>query len=247
MNLHRHLVLLSSICTLSFSLGCGPKKPNGTTPPTTGEPSAVTGDSDGGGDTGGEVATGDTGTTPAGDGGTTPPAAEAKTCKAEVADPALLFSMSMLLRPPKGVEFLPDDGNPTFTQAVMSGGFISTCDGMIKRINVLVFPGDKSAEKTLDEFVASLAQQGYTGGKPLGAKHEGKGEKHVAFEFPAQGGQPASTMYIAAAHRKGATSPPIDKIDNVFVIVYETTPSDYKLLESSFTESAKSLLVVPPA
>ncbi|MBL4689797.1 MAG: hypothetical protein JKY37_34735, partial [Nannocystaceae bacterium] len=171
----------------------------------------------------------------------------AETCKAEVADPTLLFSTSILLRPPKGVEFPPDDGNPTFAGATMSGGFISTCDGMIKRVNVLVFPGGKGVDKTLEEFMASLAEQGYADGKDLGVKHEAPGEKHAAFEFAAQGGNPASVLYVVVAERKGATVPPIDKIDNTFVIVYETTPADFGILEATFAESGKSLFIVPPA
>lgn len=252
MNPLRQTALLASCAALCLALapGCGPKKPNGTNPPTTGGgggDGGAAGDGgaggDGGGGDGGAVA-GDGGGD-GGDGGGTP---SGETCKAETADPTLLFSTSILMRPPKGVEFLPDDGNPTFAQATMSGGFISACDATVKRVNVLVFPHDKKkgVSGTLDEFVASLEQQGYTGGKDLGVKYEGKNEKHVAWEFPAQGGNPASSLYIVAAVRTGKTVPPIDKIDNVFIVVYETTPDEYSLLEPTFIESGKSLFIVPP-
>lgn len=254
-NLLRQLALIASSSALCLAVapGCGPKKPNGTTPPTTSGGAGGDGgaSADGGGDGGGDgAASADGGGDPgaSGDGGGDSGGTPAETCEAKVADPALLFSSSILIRPPHGVEFLPDDGNPTFTQAIMSGGFISACDANIKRINMLVFPHDKKkgVEGTLKEFVESLAAQGYQGGKDLGVKHEAKGEKHVAWEFPAQGGQPASVLYIAAAVRTGATVPPIDKIDNVFVVVYETTPADFKLLEPSFAESGKSIFIVPP-
>ncbi|MEM6995925.1 MAG: hypothetical protein AAF721_35785 [Myxococcota bacterium] len=250
MTLNRKLALFasSSALLLAFAPGCGPKKPNGTSkPPTGGGGGGDGGATSAGGDGGSASADGGgDGGAAAGDGGSGGSAGGAETCKAEVADPTLLFSTSILLRPPKGVEFPPDDGNPTFAGATMSGGFISSCDGTVKRVNVLVFPKGKSVDKTLEEFMASLAEQGYQNPKDLGVKHEAKGEKHVAYEFPAQGGNPASALYVVVAERAGATVPPIDKIDNTFIVVYETTPEDYGILEPTFIESGKSLFIVPP-
>ena len=167
-------------------------------------------------------------------------------CKAEVADPALLFGESILMRPPIGVEFLPDD-NPTFAQAAMSGGFISACDATIKRVQVFVYANDKT--KTLEDyqtdFKAMLASSGYTGGTTTPV-HASTRENHVAHEFPASGGQPPSSLYVAALRLEGATVPPTGKIDNVFIVVYETSPDEYAMLEPTFKASGSSLLVVPP-
>lgn len=243
MNLTRKLAVLASTSALCLAIapGCGPKKPPGTTPPTSGGKSGGSAGGEGGSADGGERADGGQ-VTGGGDGGHS----DAETCKADVADPALLFSNSILLRPPKGVEFPADDGNPTFAGAAMPGGFISACDGKIKRVSVVVLPGDKNVSKTLDEFVATLATQGYADGKDLGVKYEAAGEKHVAFEFPAQGGQPASSVYLAAVHRQGATNPPIEKIDNIFILFFETTPADFGILKDTFEATGKSVFVVPP-
>lgn len=167
-------------------------------------------------------------------------------CKAEVADPALLFHETILMRPPIGVEFLPDD-NPTFAQAAMSGGFISACDATVKRVQVFVYAND--AAKTLEDyqrdFKAMLASSGYTGGSTTPV-HSSANENHVAYEFPASGGQPPSSLYVAALRLKGATAPPTGTIDNVFIVVYETSPEEYAMLEPTFKLSGSSLLVVPP-
>lgn len=167
-------------------------------------------------------------------------------CKAEVADPALLFHETILMRPPIGVEFLPDD-NPTFAQAAMSGGFISACDATVKRVQVFVYAND--AAKTLEDyqrdFKAMLASSGYTGGTTTPV-HVSTDENHVAYEFPASGGQPPSSLYVAARRLEGATVPPTGKIDNVFIVVYETSPEEYAMLEPTFKLSGSSLLVVPP-
>ena len=167
-------------------------------------------------------------------------------CKADVGDPALLFGETILMRPPKGVEFLPDD-NPTFAHAVMSGGFISACDANVKRVQVFAFANDATMtmEDYIRDFQATLATSGYTGGSSTPVV-EGKDERHVAYEFPAAGGQPPSSLYVAALRRKGATVPPAGKIDNVFIVVYETSPEDYPTLEPTFKQSGSSLLIVPP-
>lgn len=167
-------------------------------------------------------------------------------CKAEVADPALLFNETILMRPPVGVEFLPDD-NPMFAQAAMSGGFVSACDATIRRVQVFVYAND--AAKTLEDyqhdFKAMLASSGYTGGTTM-PMHVSAQENDVAYEFPASGGQPASSLYVAARRLKGATAPPTGTIDNVFIVVYETSPEEFAMLEPTFKLSSSSLLVVPP-
>jgi len=167
-------------------------------------------------------------------------------CAGEVADPTLLFSESILMRPPVGVEFMPGD-NPTHAQAAMSGGFVSACDATIKRVQVFVFANDpaKTLEDYHQDFKALLASSGYTGGtsKPM---HHTAVERHVAYEFPAAGGQPASSLYVAARRLKGATVPPVGAVDNVFIVVYESTPEEFAMLEPTFKLSSSSLLVVPP-
>ena len=176
-----------------------------------------------------------------------PPPPKVAACEAEVGDPQLLFGSSILLRPPKGVEFMPDDGNPTFAQAVMSGGFISACDATVKRMFVLAFAHDpsKSVDQYAGEFVETLADQGYVDGT-LRAETLEHGEYQTAIDFPADGGNPASTLHIAAVHRKGATVSPIENIDSVFVLVYETTADEYDLLEPTFRQSGRSLFIIPP-
>lgn len=220
--------------------GCGPKKPPGTTPP--GETGGET--TDGGGETTDtNTGTDDGGTTSTettdggGDGGGDGGAAAPTECGAKVADtPTLLFGDKVIFRPPPGVEFIPD-GNPTFAQAMMSGGFISTCDANIKRVMISLFDVDKkrSMPKLLDEMVEALAQQGYAGGNKSGPFVDTKTDHHIAMEYGGDGGSQATVLYIAAARRG----------DTDFVIIYESAPEEYKLLKPTYEESAKSLFIVP--
>lgn len=224
---------------LGLAGGCGPKKPPGTTPP--GETGGEAGD---GGETaatdasnGGSEGT-DTPDTTAGDtGGTeTPPPAD---CAAKVADtPTLLFNDKVIFRPPPGVEFVLD-GNPTFAQASMSGGFISTCDASIKRVMISVFEAQKKRKPAAvaNEMIEALASQGYADGKKSAVFVDTANDYHLSVEYAGAGGSQATVLYIAVARRG----------DTDFVIIYESGPEDYKLLKPTYEESAKSLFIVPDA
>lgn len=239
MNLVRTL-LLTSACSFAIALagaGCKPKTPDGTTPPGDGGGgSATDGGGDGGGDDGGAATDdgGGGGGDGGGDGGSAPPA----NCEAKTADtPTPLFGEQVLIRPPVGVEFMQDD-NPTFAQASSSAGFVSACDATVKRVLVFVFQNDKKKglDATADEFLSTLEQQGYAGGKKGEPLVDTKTDYHTVVEYPASGGNPASNLYVAVARR----------YDNVFVVVYEAEPADFKALQPTFKASAESLLVIPP-
>lgn len=233
-------VVATAILGLCVGLagGCGPKKPPGTNPPGEtgggdGGGSATNGGggSDGGGSTdGGGGAVTDGG---GGDGGGAAPA----DCGAKVSDtPTLLFMDKVIMRAPPGVEFI-QDGNPTFVQATMSGGFMSTCDAIIKRVMISLYAVDKKKKpsKVVDEMIETLAQQGYTGGNKTGPFVDTATDYHVAVEYAGGGGSEATVLYIALSRRD----------DTDFVVIFESGPNDYKMLKPTYEESAKSLFIVP--
>ncbi|MCH9687148.1 MAG: hypothetical protein K0V04_37275 [Deltaproteobacteria bacterium] len=220
--------------------GCGGKKPPGTTPPSdTGGTSA-----DGGATTGTPAETGSGGSSDDGGavadpgaGGGDGPAAPT-TCDAKIADtPTLLFNDQVILRPPHGVEFVPD-GNPMVQQAIMSGGFMSACDALIKRMLVTAYEVDKKRKpaKLMDEFITSLESQGYTGGKRSSVYLDTATDYHLSVEYGGGGGSEATVLYLAVARRG----------ERDFIVVIESTPGDFKLLRPTFEASAKSLFIVPP-
>jgi hypothetical protein len=223
--------ILFGLC-LGLAGGCGSKKPAGTNPP--GE--------DGGGGGGaskpkrgrGGASDGGGGAVADGDGGATAAPTE---CGAIVADsPTLIFGDQVMLRPPVGVEFPPDD-NPMVQSAFMSGGFVSACDANIKRMMVFVYQVDKKAKpgKRVDEFLKTLESQGFTGGTKSAAYVDSANDFHVSVEYGGGGGNQATVLYVALARRG----------DKDFIAVYETSPDDFKLLKPTFEESAKSILIVP--
>lgn len=242
MKLARNLVapaILLGLC-VGFADGCGSKKPPGTNPP--GEDGGKKaggrkankggggGTTDAGGGDGGAVADGGDG----GDGG----AAAPTSCDAKVADtPTLLFGDQVIIRPPAGVEF-PVDENPMVQTAVMSGGFMSACDALVKKMQVFVYEMDKKKKpvKLLDEFLLALEKNGYTGGTKSSAYLDTATDYHMSIEFPGSGGNPAVTLYLAVARRG----------DKDFIVWLECDPAELKLLKATFEESAKSLFVVPP-
>ncbi|MEM6992523.1 MAG: hypothetical protein AAF721_18560 [Myxococcota bacterium] len=169
----------------------------------------------------------------------------APACEAAVADPALLFQSTLLVRPPKGVEFYPDDGNPLFAQAAMSGGFLSACDGIVKRMLVFVYANDADKELAdfIEEILVELEQQGYEDGMQRGEYRQTSSGLHAAFDFEAAGGVPATTLHLTAMRRSGTVS--TGEVDNIFLSVFETSPEDYDLLEETFVTSGDSFLLVP--
>ncbi|MEX1364865.1 MAG: hypothetical protein AB1Z98_17185 [Nannocystaceae bacterium] len=216
--------------------GCGPKKPPGTNPPGEtggGDGAGQTTDGGGSSDGGGSEADGGGATN---DGGGTDGAAPAD-CAAKVSDtPTLLFNDKVIMRAPPGVEFVPDE-NPTFISAFMTGGFMSTCDAIIKRVMISVFQVDKKKKpgKVLDEMVEALASQGYTDGKKSAAFVDTATDYHAAIEYAGGGGSESVVLYIAVARRG----------DTDFVVIFESGPEDYKALRPTYEESAKSLFIVP--
>jgi hypothetical protein len=227
--------ILFGLC-LGLAGGCGTKKPPGTNPPGETGGGDGGGGSDGGGGTGGgggAVTDGGSDGGAGGDGGGAAPTS----CDAKVADaPTLIFSDAVMLRPPIGVEFPPDD-NPMVQTATMSGGFVSACDASIKRVMVFNYQVDKKRKpaKLMDEFVKTLESQGYTNGSKSSPHVDTATDYHISVEYGGGGGSQATTLYLAVS-RRGS---------NDFVIVYETSPDDFKLLKPTFEESAKSILLVP--
>ncbi|MCX4239938.1 hypothetical protein [Paraliomyxa miuraensis] len=228
--------ILLGLC-IGLAGGCGSKKPPGTNPP--GEdgggkagkkPKKRGGGNDAGGD-GGSVADG-------GDGGDGGEAAAPTTCEAKVADtPTLLFGDQVIIRPPVGVEFPPDE-NPMVQTAIMSGGFMSACDAIIKRMMVFVYEVDKKKKpaKLMDEFISTLESQGYAGGTRSEAYVDTATDYHMSVEYGGGGGNSAVVLYLGVARRG----------DKDFIVMLESEPADFKLLKPTYEESAKSLFVVPP-
>ncbi|MEM9458268.1 MAG: hypothetical protein AAGF11_29095 [Myxococcota bacterium] len=241
MKLTRYSIAPAIVLGLCVGLAgaCGPKKPPGTNPP---------GESGGSGDGGGGDAGSDGGGGSVSDGGDGGAASEGggdgggggapTTCDAKVADtPTLLFSGQVIIRPPVGVEFVEDD-NPMVQQAIMSGGFMSACDALIKRMLVVVYEKDKKRKPTklVEEFMkSSLEPQGYTGGTKSSAYVDTATDYHLSVEYGGGGGGAAAVLYLAVARRA----------DKDFVVVLETTPEEFKLLKPTFQESAMSLFPVP--
>ena len=229
--------ILFGLC-LGLAGGCGQKKPPGTNPP--GESGGADGGGDAGASDGGGDASGDGGGAVAdggGDAGGDGGAAAPTSCEAKVADaPTLIFGDSVMLRPPIGVEFPPDD-NPMVQSASMSGGFVSACDASVKRVMVFVYEVDKKKKpaKLMDEFIKTLEGQGYTGGTKSSPYVDTATDYHVSVEYGGGGGGQATTLYLAVA-RRGT---------NDFMAVYEASPEEFKLLKPTFEESAKSILLVP--
>lgn len=164
-------------------------------------------------------------------------------CPADLAvTPAALLQESVLVRPPKGVEFSPDEGNPVFAQAIANGGFVSVCDTTVRRVVFLAIDHDptKTLSEATDEFASTLATQGYVDGTSE-VTYDDHREHHRHFEFPAAGRSPAVALYVAMLQRKR------DGDAVTYVLVYEALPDDYRRLEPTFQASSNSLLVVPTA
>lgn len=227
--------ILFGLC-LGLAGGCGTKKPPGTNPPGETDGGGGGGASDGGGgasDGGGGAVTDGGGDAGGGDGGGAAPTS----CDAKVADtPTLIFGDQVMLRPPIGVEFPPDD-NPMVQSATMSGGFVSACDASVKRVMVFVYEVDKKKKpaKLMDEFIKTLEGQGYTGGTKSSAYVDTAADYHVSVEYGGGGGSQATVLYLGVARRG----------DKDFIAVYESSPEEFKLLKPTFEESAKSILIVP--
>lgn len=230
--------ILFGLC-LGLAGGCGSKKPPGTNPPGEtggGGGGGGGGASDGGGgasDGGGGAVTDGGGGGDGGDGGGAAPTS----CDAKVADtPSLIFGDQIMLRPPVGVEFPPDD-NPMVQTAAMSGGFISACDASVKRVMVFVYEIDKkkTPAKLMEEFIKTLEGQGFTNGAKSSPYVDTKTDYHLSVEYGGGGGSQAVTLYLAVARRG----------DKDFIAWYESSPDEFKLLKPTFEESAKSILIVP--
>lgn len=239
MKLTRHSLAPAIVLGLCVGLAgaCGSKKPPGTKPP--GETGGSGGGgSDAGSDGGGDVSDGGDGGSASdggsGDGGSGAPTS----CDAKVADtPTLLFSGQVIIRPPVGVTFPEGDDNPMVQQAIMSGGFMSACDALIKRMLVTAYERDKKKKpaKLMDEFIKSLESQGYAGGTKSSTYVDEAADYHLSVEYPGGSGGEATVLYLAIARRG----------DKDFVVVLETSPDELKLLKPTFEESAKSLYPVP--
>ncbi len=216
--------------------GCNKNKPDGTSNPPGGDGPAVAsgGATDPGSDAGGDEGSGDAGDS-GGDSGAAPAAAA---CKAKVADtPTALFGDKVLIRPPVNVELVED--NPTVAKTYASEGFVSACDATVDRMFLFVFENDKKkdAGKYMEEVIDEmLVKNGYTGGTRGKNFAESAVQVDTEVEYPAANGAPPTKLYVS-----------VKKLyDNTLVTVFATRPDEFGALAPSFTESAASLIVIPP-
>jgi hypothetical protein len=154
-------------------------------------------------------------------------------CEAKVADvPTALFGDRILIRTPPNVELVED--NPTLATTYSS--FVSTCDATIDRMSVLVFANDagKPLGAYLAEFLDALKKSGYADGADTVLSNT-DAEVMSAIEYPAADGQPPAKVLVAVTR----------KLDNVFIVFYQTQPDQWDGLSNSFIASARTLLVVP--
>ena len=161
------------------------------------------------------------------------PERKAPACEAKVAEvPTALFGDKVLIRPPIGVELVED--NPTV--AMTYSTFVSTCDATIDRMQLYVFTNDeaKSLSSYLTEFLQSLEKGGYADGSVTPVS-DSDAEVMSAVQYPAAGGQPPAKLLVAVER----------KLDNVFIVVFQTQPDQWDGLSETFIASARSLLVVP--
>jgi hypothetical protein len=230
-NFVRNLLGSALTCALALGVapGCKPAKPDGTNPPD-GSSSKRQGKKRAG-------KGGDGGSADDGDGGDDGGAAAAAKCEAKVAEaPTPLFNEKVLIRPPVNVEIVEE--NPTYATTYASSGFVSACDATVDRMHIFVFESDakKGLDKYLDEFIdVYLVKSGYKGGSRGDNYLSTKTDVHTSIEYPPEGGQPPTTLYVATARR----------FSNVFMIVYQTRPDEFPALQPSFKASAESLLVIP--
>lgn len=215
--------------------GCDKDKPNGSTNPPTGADGvadASGGDTtEPGGDDGADAGDG-------GDGGGEAPPPAATACAAKVADtPTALFGDKVLIRPPVNVELVED--NPAFAKTYASGGFVSACDATVDNMFLYVFENDKKKDAAtyMDEFIsATLVKSGYVDGKRGKNFAESATQMDTEIEYPAANGVPPAKLYVS-----------VKKLyDNTMITVFTTRPDEFSALAPTFTESAASLIVIPP-
>ncbi len=170
------------------------------------------------------------------DDGLDTPVASSPGCEVALADvPSVLFSEQFLLRAPRGIEFV--DENPVFAVSAPNPG-PTTCALRLRRVMAMVFEHDpaKSLPLFANDFIATLAQQGYAGGQPLHTHHDDPGDLRLSLWFPSHADNPAVELYLAFAVRD----------DLVVAVVYELDEGTLDSLLPTLETSARSLLRVPP-
>lgn len=216
---------------LGFGSGCKPKKPDGTSPP--GEED----EGDGGGKRrrGGRKRGGDDGDGGDGGGGgkAADPDAASPDCPAEVSDtPTSLFQSTLFIRTPKNVEIV--EQSPFFASTMAD--FVSACDAMIDRMAIIVLEDVDKTEDLLAKTKTVFEKNGFTGGKFSKPEIQNDTEVRVVANFPPADKAKAAKVYSVIQRKYG----------KLFLIWYQTEPSQWPGLVATFRESANRLIIVPP-
>ena len=217
--------------TMTASMGCGKKTPEGTNPPGETGGSEAGGGSDGGGSDGGGSESGDSGD--AGDGGGDADGGEvAQECPSEVSDtPTALFADKLVMRLPKGVELV--ERTPFLFTA---NNAISVCDAIVSRMAVGYFEFDPN-RPTKEVRDGIIEQLGYQPGDVLGwADESEKGASYTGTFEVGEGpnGEPPVKGLLTMKEAEGIH----------YWAVYEAHPNAWPAIVATYKESAKRILIL---
>ncbi|MEZ4453561.1 MAG: hypothetical protein R3B09_29155 [Nannocystaceae bacterium] len=218
---------------MALSMGCGDKKPGGTTPPgETGGGSEAGGSdggsSDGGGSDGGSSDGGSDGGSSDGGGGED---VSQKVCDAEVSDtPTALFADKLILRLPKGVELV--EKTPFLMYANKA---ISTCDAEVTMfIGYFQYDPKGKIKEVRDQTIGQFGFPaneitGWTDETESGANYTG------TFEI-GQGpkGEPPTKGLVVFKEAEGIH----------YYALYTAHPNAWNAIKNTFAESAKRIRIL---
>ncbi|MCB9705602.1 MAG: hypothetical protein H6711_27300 [Myxococcales bacterium] len=214
-----------------MAVGCGDKKPEGTTPPGESGGSEAGGSGGGGGGGGGGDESGgggDEGGGDAGGGG----GEVAQECPAEVSEtPTALFADKLVMRLPKHVELV--ERNPFLFTA---NNVESTCEAIVTRMAVGYFEYDpnKPVKEVRDGVMGQL---GYQAGDVLGWSEESeKGPNYTGIFEVGEGpkGEPPVKGLVALKEAEGIH----------YWAIYEAHPNAWPAIKATYAESAKRMLIL---
>jgi hypothetical protein len=218
--------MIALLLGLGFGSGCKPKKPDGTSPPgeegqeiSRRERRKRERQGDGGGGGGGGKAA--------------DPDAGSPDCPAEVDDtPTSLFQSTLFIRTPKNVEVV--EQSPFFASTMSD--FVSTCDAMIDRMAIIVLEDVDPTEDLEAKTKVVFEKNGFTGGKFSKPEIQNETEVRLVASFPPAEKAKATKVYSVIQRKYG----------KLFLIWYQTEPSQWPGLVATFRESANRLIIVPP-
>lgn len=157
-------------------------------------------------------------------------------CDVALADvPTPLFGERLLIRMPRNVEMLEE--NPTFASAQASGGFVVTCDAVLRRAGVMVFQNDdaKSLGDYAREVTELLEKNGYVGARDIEWTAPRTNGRRGTVVIPALHGQPETELLLDIRRFR----------DLLVLVMFDALPEDFARLSPSLHASADSLLAVP--